>query len=116
MRAGPLRQRVTVQTLTETRDQYGQMVPSWSAAGIYWAEIKNLTGREATNAKQISASVTHSVRMRYLGTLFPGRGLVPSMRLLFGTTIYNIMWVNDVDNRHKEYQLLVQEVGPPANP
>jgi SPP1 family predicted phage head-tail adaptor len=111
-----MRQRVTVQTLTETRDQYGQMQPSWNPAGIYWAEVHNLAGREAVNAKQISAAVTHSVRMRYLGTLFPTPGLLPSMRLIFNGSIYNILWVNDVDNRHKEYQLLVQEVGPPANP
>ncbi len=54
--------------------------------------------------------------MRYVGSQFPTRGLLPSMRLRFGSATYNILWVNNVDNRHREYQLLVQEVGSPVTP
>jgi SPP1 family predicted phage head-tail adaptor len=112
MISGPLRQRVTIEILSETRDAYGQHQQTWAPGGTFWAQVRNLAGREAVNAKQISASVTHAVTMRYVASLFPTPGLIPSMRLLFGTAVFNILWVNDVDNRHREYQLLVQEVGP----
>jgi SPP1 family predicted phage head-tail adaptor len=111
---GPLRQRVTIETLSETRDRYGQMKPSWKPDGTFYAEIKNLAGREAVNAKQISAVVTHAVRMRYVASLFPAPGLLPSMRMLFGTATFNIIWVDDVENRHREYNLLVQQIAPPV--
>ena len=110
MKAGPLRQRVTIERLREVRDGYGQMVQSWVPSGIYWAEIRNLGGREAVNAKQIRAEVTHAVRMRFIGGQFPAPGILPSMRLLFGTRTFNLLWVNDVDYRRREYQMLAQEI------
>jgi SPP1 family predicted phage head-tail adaptor len=110
MKIGPMRQRVTVQTLSESADSYGQMIKSWTDAGSFYAEVRNLSGREAVNARQIKPEVTHQVRMRYVGQLFASPGLLPSMRLLFGAAQFNILWVNDVDNRHREYRLLVQEI------
>jgi SPP1 family predicted phage head-tail adaptor len=107
--AGPKRQRVTIQTLSEARDSYGQNIKSWASAGPYWARVKNLSGREAVNAKQIKADTTHLVEMRYIGTLFSTPGLLPSMRLLFNSRVFNILWVNNVDERNREYQLLCQE-------
>jgi SPP1 family predicted phage head-tail adaptor len=109
---GPLRQRVTIETLAETRNAYGQLIPSWSPAGTFYAQIRNLAGREAVNAKQISAVVSHAVTMRYVASLFPAPGLVPSMRLLFGAAVFNIIWVDNVDNRNRQYNLLVQQIVP----
>jgi SPP1 family predicted phage head-tail adaptor len=110
MKIGPMRQRVSVETLTETQDSYGQLVETWTAAGTYWAEVKNLSGWEAVNAQQVKAQATHQVRMRYIASLFSNPGLLPSMRLLFGTRVFNILWVNNVDERNREYRLLTQEI------
>jgi len=116
MRTGPMRQRVTVQTLAESQDNYGQKIQSWTSTGSFWAEIKNLSGRELVNAKQVKADASHQVRMRYVAALFPTSGLLPSMRLLFGASVYHILWINNVDNRQREYLLLCQEiVSPSAN-
>jgi SPP1 family predicted phage head-tail adaptor len=118
MRAGPLRQRITVQLLEEQTDAYGQRIPSWKAAGTFWAEVRQLTGREAENAKQRKAEATHLIRMRCVGTLFLPRGIDSTARFIFWnppyeTQIFNLLYVNDVDNRNREYQFTVQEL-PPA--
>lgn len=113
-RAGPKRQRISVQTLSEVQDTFGQTIPTWTTQGTYWAEVRNLAGREAVNAKQIKADTTHQVTMRYIGTLFSTAGLLPSMRLLFNTRVFNILWVNNIDERNREYQLLCQEYVIPA--
>lgn len=113
-RAGPKRQRVSLQTLSESQDSFGQKIPSWTTQGNYWAEVKNLSGREAVNAKQVKADTTHQVTMRYIGALFTTPGLLPSMRLLYKSRVFNILWVNNVDERNREYQLLCQEYVVPA--
>lgn len=110
MRAGPMRQRVTIQTLSETADGYGQRIQSWTSSGTFWASVKNLSGREAVNAKQVKADATHQVTMRYVGTLFSTPGLQPSMRLVFNGRFFNILFVNNIDERNREYQLLTQEI------
>ena len=110
MRAGPMRQRVTIQTLSESADGYGQRVQSWIDSGTFWASIKNLSGREAVNAKQVKADSTHQVTLRYVGTLFSTPGLLPSMRLVFNGRFFSILYINNVDERNREYQLLTQEI------
>jgi SPP1 family predicted phage head-tail adaptor len=110
VKIGPMRQRVTVQTLSEAQDSYNQKIQSWTDAGTYWASIKNLSGREAVNAKQIKAESTHLVTMRYVGALFTSPGLLPSMRLTFNSRIFNILYVNNIDERNREYSLLCQEL------
>jgi SPP1 family predicted phage head-tail adaptor len=114
MNAGPKRFRITIETLTETRDPYGQNIPSWTAAGTFWAQIRNLAGREAVNAKQVNAVATHAVTMRYVGGLFPPHGIQPSARIIFGLKTFNIVWVDDYENRHRQYNLLVQEIPLPV--
>jgi len=116
MVAGPKRQRVSVETLSESRDGYGQKQKTWTTQGTYWASIRNLSGREAVNAKQIKADTTHMVTMRYIGALFASPGLLPSMRLLFNSRVFNILYVNNIDERNREYQLLCQELVVPAVP
>ena len=112
MRAGPMRNRVTIEAPVEARDAYGQKIPGWEPCGTFWAQIRALAGREAVNAKQIRAEVTHAVRMRHIGGRLPAPGLLTTMRILFDGRTFNISWVNDVDERHREYNLLAQELTP----
>lgn len=112
MRAGPKRQRITVQVLSESQDSYGQKLQSWVDDGTYWAEIRTLSGREAVNAKQVKAETTHAVNLRYIGSLFPTGGLLPSSRLSFNGRIFNILYINNINERNREYQLLAQELVP----
>lgn len=113
MRAGPLRFRVKLQSYATSADTFGQQVPTWTTVGTYWADIRFLVGREAVNALQKKAETTHKINMRYIGEIDA------SMRILYTDPrthvdrIFNILDVNPIDERKREYELKVQEVTQP---
>jgi SPP1 family predicted phage head-tail adaptor len=107
MRSGQLRHTVQIQAVTLTDDGMGSPTESWATVpgGTVRAEIWTLKGDERMTADSLGASVTHRVRMRF----FPG--LTTAHRLLFGTRIFRIRFVNDVDQRGKQHVLDCVEVG-----
>lgn len=108
MRPGPMRQRVTLQSLTKSKDSYGQEIEVWANVGTYWAEVVTLSGREAVNAQQIKSEATHRVTMRYVTSI------VASQRFLFGSRQLKIEWLNNVAQRNREYVILCSEVQVPV--
>ena len=61
MRAGQMRNRVTIQRATETADTYGQPVITWADWETRWARITPLRGTERVQALQLDASLTHKI-------------------------------------------------------
>ena len=104
MQAGNLRHRVTIQQVTETRDDMGGVTQTWStfAANLH-AEIAPLSGRELLLARQVNAETTHRIRLRYRA------GITPKMRVLFGSRIFAIESVLDTEERGIEVVLLCRE-------
>lgn len=85
MLAPKLRHRVTLSSLTQTRDEWGGVIESWQplVSGLP-AEIVPLSGREFVAAQAVQAGVTTRITIRYRG------GVLPSMRVEHGSDIYNI--------------------------
>ncbi|SIO60152.1 phage head-tail adaptor, putative, SPP1 family [Singulisphaera sp. GP187] len=104
MKPGTLRKRVTLQSATEAPSTDGQMIPTWADVGTYWASIRTPTGREVFNAAQIHATLTHVLEMRYIGPI------EPTQRFTFKSRTYDISWINNVDERNREYVIYVTEV------
>ena len=65
MRAGALRNRVQIQSLGSTYDDYGDLSNSWSEGDTVWASIFPVGGTEVDIAKEMVGVVTHVVKMRY---------------------------------------------------
>tara|TARA_R100001530_G_scaffold128671_1_gene98520 strand:- start:338 stop:982 length:645 start_codon:yes stop_codon:yes gene_type:complete len=65
MRAGALRNRVTIQALGSTYDDYGDLSNSWTTGDTVWASIFPVGGTEVDIAKEMVGVVTHVVKMRY---------------------------------------------------
>lgn len=65
MRVGQLRERVTVQQFTETRNGIGAAVKSWSDVAEVWAEVRTPSGRELMAAAQMHSVLTHMITIRY---------------------------------------------------
>lgn len=103
MRAGKLRHRVTVESLTATDDAYGAPVETWVANSTRWAEVRPLQGRERWAVQQVNAEVTHEVRMRY----FPG--LQATMRIKHKGRVLTILAPINTDERNKELVLPCKE-------
>lgn len=108
MKPGPMRQRVTLQSPAQSSDGYGDPVTTWTTVGTYWARVVFTGGTEAVNAQQDRALETHRITMRYVSPIDP------SMRLLYVNRILNILTVNNVDERNREYEITAREVLQPV--
>ena len=104
MQAGQLRHRVTLQTVTETRDAVGGIVESWATTVTLWAAVEPLRGREFFQARAEQAGVDTRIRIRYRS------GLTPKMRVTWGSHAYDIEAVIEPDSRRRELHLMCSEV------
>lgn len=111
MRAGDLRHRVTIQqqvgkgkdpVTKETRE-------TWQDVATVWAAVEPLRGREYFQAMETESEAVTRVRIRYRP------GVTNEMRVQYGDRILYIQGVIDVDERHRELQLMCVE-NDPAGP
>jgi len=103
MRSGLLRHWVTIRTYTKTRDEYGAEIETWADFADTWASVEPLIGREYMAAKQISAEVSHKIRMRYIA------GLLPTMRIAWGSREFEIVSIINVQERNQEIVIMATE-------
>ncbi len=104
MRAGLIRQRVKVQTGTETRDAHGGVIRTFADTATRWASVTPLSGRELYEAQQVVADVTHLVVFRHPNPVTPITRLVHEGRVL------NVERVLNKDERDREIMVLCKEV------
>jgi SPP1 family predicted phage head-tail adaptor len=105
MRAGQLRQTITLQTLTPTGDNAGGVASETPVdfATLY-AHVEPLSGRELVQAHQVNDELTHRIVMRY----YPG--VASNMRVKYGTRFFLIESIIDVDERHRGLILMCKEL------
>ncbi|OPX87736.1 MAG: Phage head-tail joining protein [Pelotomaculum sp. PtaB.Bin104] len=104
MRAGELRHRITIQEPVETLDSLKTPVLSWQDVATVWAAVEPLRGREYLEVKNTNTELSARIRIRYR------RGINPSMRVKYGSRIFNIESVIDFEERHREIHLMCSEV------
>ena len=105
MRAGRLNRRVQYQTLSEGADSLGQEEPTFTTQGTYWALIRNPGSTEALNASQMKCEASHILVMRYSGFV-PS----PTGRFLYGSRVFNVTGVLNIDERNREIRVMCIEV------
>jgi SPP1 family predicted phage head-tail adaptor len=103
VRIGKLRHRITIERVTETRDTDGSVIETWSTYVTVQASIEPISGREYFAAQSTQADATHRISLRYLS------GIVPKMRVKFGSRIFDILSIINVDERNRELQLMCRE-------
>lgn len=100
MRAGRLRHYITIQTVTITND-----VESWADTHANVpASIEPLRGREFWESQTVSAETAYRVTIRYRS------GVLPTMRVKWGTRIFRINAVLNIEERNRELHLMCVEV------
>lgn len=105
MRSESLRNKITIQQQTNSQDSSGQLIPMWSNFVTVWASVEPISGREFFAADRLNSQITTRIRIRYLS------GIIPAMRCVFGTHIYEIQSVIDIEVRHKEIELMCSDIG-----
>lgn len=105
MQTGRLRERVTIQQETVTRDGSGEQLKSWGEVATVWASVTPGASSERflASAGQRMAEVTHTARLRYRS------GITPKMRLLWETRVLEIISVVDPDGKLRTTILLCKE-------
>ena len=102
MRAGKLRDLLTIQEPTITQDDYGGVKKTWNLWRKAWANIEYLTGRELWQAQQANSQAEGRITVRS-GDV---DGIKPKMRIKKNDNIYEILAVFPADNRGRETQVL----------
>ncbi|WP_213778873.1 phage head closure protein [Caballeronia sp. dw_276] len=88
MQAGKLKHRIQIQRRDSTRDSSGQPSKNWLAFGTpIWASIVFLNGKQFATSGSQANSATASIRIRYR------TDITAAMRVLHGTTVYDIVAV-----------------------
>jgi SPP1 family predicted phage head-tail adaptor len=103
MQAGQLRKRVTIQQRSQTQDEYGQPLLTWSDVATVYAAIEPMNGRELIAAEAVNSDVTHNVTMRYRA------GITAAMRLNYQGRLFNIHTILDENERHRMLTLICSE-------
>lgn len=102
---GRLRHRITIQQATVSRDStYGQAQQAWADVATVWGNIEPETGREYVQASQIVADANCVIRIRY----YPG--ILPTMRAVEGSDIYDILEVRDMYGRGRWMDLFCRSL------
>ena len=104
MRSGRLRQRVTIETPTESQSATtGAVSKTWATFATRWAEKLDLSGREFFAARQVNAETTTRWRLRFVS------GITKKMRITHGGLVYAILSVLQPDGRKIVSEVLTSE-------
>jgi SPP1 family predicted phage head-tail adaptor len=102
MNPGELRERITVQSPTESVNALGETVLAWGTFAERWASVEGASAREALAAGQMDVTISHKVKMRYLD------GLTQKMRILWRGRTLEIVSLLEHANR-SVHELVCQE-------
>lgn len=104
MRAGPLRDRIEIQTPTTARDAGGAATVSYATEATRYGRIEPLSSRERLIAAQSQSRTTLRIYLRFYD------GLTTRHRLKKGSRTFGIVGVTQPDERERETVCDVVEV------
>lgn len=104
MRAGTLRHPVTIQQASSGTYSPATGSPgTWTTVATTRVSIEPMAGRERILALQTEGALPARMRLRYRP------GIVPKMRVLWGTRVFEIVSVANLGERNREIELTVVE-------
>lgn len=104
MQIGKLSKRIKIQKFGPSKNEFGELEDKWEDVKEVWAEVKPVTGRSFFSAQQINSEITHQVVVRYIGNI------KPSMRVLYGTREFEILYCMNFDESNEALQLMCKEL------
>jgi SPP1 family predicted phage head-tail adaptor len=102
IKAGDLRERVTVQIASGSTNALGETVLSWANSTSVWASVQGVSARESLANGREETTVTHRLRLRYLP------GLTQAMRFSWRNRTLEIVSLLEHNNR-SEHEAICQE-------
>ena len=103
MRFGLLKQRITIQIPSRSKNSFNEWVESWGTWKTVWASIEPASGNRYYEAKQANAEVDGLIRIRYL------TGIQPTMLIKYGNRIFQIKSLVTPKENRREIHIYYQE-------
>lgn len=106
-RISRLKHRIALLEQTEELDSLGRQkrgTAFWKPIANLWAEVRQINGQEIERARQMIATCSHVIAIRYR------EGVTEAMRVKFGELQFEIRAVLDADGSRRELQLVCGEV------
>ena len=104
MKAGKLRHRLSLQSGTESQDDYGQVTETFAEFAEVWGSITPLRGLELIHAQQVQSEVTHKCFIRY------NSSIDTKDRIVFGSRTFEIMSILNADERDVYQEVWCKEI------
>lgn len=103
MRAGDLRCPVSIEQPSVSRNSRGEDVKSWSEFAATFAAFEPLRGVEKWEAQRVTGKEITRIKIRYVD------GVLPTMRIVFGSEYYYIIEILNVDKRNREIKIIAKK-------
>src|SRR5512139_3604851 len=100
MRAGLMRERITLKYKAVAQNGFGEEIITWTPLATVWAAVEPLQGREFLEGQSLDAEVSTRVRLRFRS------GVVPEMRAIHETHTYEVKSVINSFERKRELVLM----------
>jgi len=104
MNPGQLRTRIMVQKKSITYNSYNEPVETWKDSIELWSDVINTGGGEFYAAQKLNAQTTAVFRTRYVSSIST------LDRIRYGNRIFEILFINDVSEKHVELLISAKEV------
>lgn len=104
MKAGQLKNRITIQQQIKTANAIDEDEISWTTFATVWADIQPDSGHQTYQAKQLNAEAQGRIKIRYRPNIDP------TMRVLYGSRIFQILSVIQPQESKRELHLIYKEV------
>ena len=91
--AGQMDRRITIQTFSETTDNFGQEVKSFSTLASVWANVVEKVGSEGEDGEMIAATKKVEFVIRYR------TDVNEEMRISYNSNTYKIQAIQSADAR-----------------
>jgi SPP1 family predicted phage head-tail adaptor len=104
IRAGELDTRVRIEQRSTTQDPAGEPATTWTLVAERWASLERTPGSEVWASAQRNGRVPTVFRLRYLADV------LPSMRVVQGSHVYDIRSVVRPSGRAAEMLLVTDEI------
>lgn len=100
---GRLKNRIDILEPIKTTNKLGQDAVVYRNKKTVWCEIRPLRGKEYLEAVALNAKTTYKITMRYT------EDITEKNYLRYKNKIFNIDSIIDVENRHRELEIMCNE-------
>lgn len=104
MRAGRLRHRIVLQSLTQGVDSAGGPTETFADLATVLADVEPINGREHFAASQVNTNAEYKI------TAYWYAGMTSKMRVKFGSRLFDVLSVFNVDEKNREMVMVVKEL------